>query len=146
MLEKEERASEELRTLDDYFEELNKILSLMGEIDGSGAVEDLDKIITQLCKAMLKKYKYILKISAKWRKRQGFVSRLKDSFKSMKESKEEKKEKMLDDVNRLSQALQEAKAQGQQSRLTGQVSGQKQLPGASAQNQNDDEDVSLIAF
>ena len=88
------RSYEELRTVEDYMNEFANITGLAGELDGANkeTVAHIDKVLAILSKGLEAKYKYIDKISRKWRKRQGLFSRIHDTLIERQESKRLKQE------------------------------------------------------
>ena len=78
--EKQWREHEELKTMADYMDELTNMIELSQGLDGSQSAEELDKIISLLLRAIKEKEKYVIKRSRKWRKKQGFLSRFKDTI------------------------------------------------------------------
>ena len=90
MKESEERALEELKSADDYFEAIGNILEFAGEMEGSErCIKQLDKINVLLCKSLLKKYKYLVGTSKKWTKKQSLFSRIKEHIADRREQKKE---------------------------------------------------------
>lgn len=78
--EKQWREHEELKTMADYMDELTNMIELSQGLDGSQSAEELDKIISLLLRAIKEKEKYVIKRSRKWRKKQGFLSKFKDTI------------------------------------------------------------------
>lgn len=106
MKESEERALEELKSADDYFEGIGNILEFAREMEGSErCIKYLDKIIVLLCKSLLKKYKYLVGISKKWTKKQSLFSRIKEHIADRREQKKEDTESLLEQVKELHEAL-----------------------------------------
>ena len=93
--EKQYRECEELRVIDDYIEEINKMTDISESLDGSESLDEVDKIIKLLLKALRQKEKYILKASKHWRKKQGFFSRMRDIRRENRELKTELAEEKL---------------------------------------------------
>lgn len=106
MKESEERALEELKSADDYFEAIGNILEFAGEMEGSErCIKYLDKINVLLCKSLLKKYKYLVGTSKKWTKKQSLFSRIKEHIADRREQKKEDTESLLEQVKELHEAL-----------------------------------------
>lgn len=77
--EKDWRTKEELVTVDDYLSQIQGLIEFAGAFQGD-AEQYLVDTINVLCKGIYYKYKYIDKISRKWRKKQGFFSKMNDYF------------------------------------------------------------------
>ncbi len=89
MTEREERKFEELVTVDDYMNEMQKL----GEVaqDSEDEVNYFDKSIALLSKGLYKKYKYIVKISSKYCRKQSWLSILKDMWAERQQRKQDKR-------------------------------------------------------
>ena len=87
--ERKVRSYEELRTVEDYLNEFSNITGLAGELDGATeeTLTHIEKVLTILSKGLEAKYKYIDKISRKWRKKQGLFSRIHDTMIEKQEAK-----------------------------------------------------------
>ena len=92
MRESEERELEVLKTTDDYFNEIARVLDLSSDLEGSKSTESLDDIVILLSKATHKKYKYVVNISSKWRRKQSLLSKIRESIKARKERNKEEEE------------------------------------------------------
>lgn len=92
--EKKLREAEELRTVEDYMYEYQKICSLASELSGAGdgIMIYLEDILITLSKALNKKYKYRVSRSKKWTRRQGLFSKIRDTMLEKQEAKRLKQE------------------------------------------------------
>ena len=138
MKESEQRDQELLKTVGDYFDAINEVVTLSSDLEGSKAVEPLDEIVFILSKALLKKHKYIVKASAKWNRRQGLWSRFKEWRETRKEDKEADKEETIEQVKELYKTFQEAKRDENTSHLPaikGEVVKQENLAYDEQQNE-----------
>lgn len=88
MRESEEREYERLKTIDDYFAEFEKLENASGTIPP----DRLDQICNILSKALCQKYKYVIKFSAPYRRKQGIFSRFQEWLDERREAKESRKE------------------------------------------------------
>ena len=74
MTEREERNLEKLKTVKDYFNALEEVFDLAGEVPD----KQLEELVALLMKNLRKKYKYIIRISKPYRRRQNIFSVFKD--------------------------------------------------------------------
>lgn len=74
MTEREERNLEKLKSVKDYFNALEEVFDLAGEVPD----KQLEKLVALLMKNLRKKYKYIIRISRSYRRRQNIFSVFKD--------------------------------------------------------------------
>lgn len=74
MTEREERELEKLKTVKDYFNALEEVFDLAGEVPD----KQLEKLVALLMKNLRKKYKYIIRISKSFRHRQNIFSKFRD--------------------------------------------------------------------
>lgn len=74
MTEREERELEKLKTVKDYFNALEDVFDLAGEVPD----KQLEKLVALLMKNLRKKYKYIIRISKPFRHRQNIFSKFRD--------------------------------------------------------------------
>lgn len=88
MRESEEREYERLKTVDDYFAEFEKLENASGTIPP----DRLDQICNILSKALCQKYKYVIKFSAPYRRKQGMFSRFSDWLEERREFREYRRE------------------------------------------------------
>lgn len=92
--EKKLREAEELRTVEDYMYEYQKICGLASELSGAGndTILHIENILNTLSKALDKKYKYMVSRSKKWTRRQGLFSKIRDTMIERQEAKRLKQE------------------------------------------------------
>ena len=97
MTEREMRDKERLITVDDYFDEFSKL----EEVAGTVSDKDLDRILRLLSKALYKKYKYVINYSAPFRKKQGWLSVLKDKREEKRRNKEVEEKESEDSMEHM---------------------------------------------
>ena len=88
MTEKELRDMEKLRTTDDYKEEIRSLSEVVCNV--KKADKKIDETLLLLTNALNEKYKYIIKQSKPYRKKQGFFSMLRDWLATRREQKQNK--------------------------------------------------------
>ena len=96
--ERQYRESEQLVSVEDYLNEINLLIEMSEDMEGSKSTNYIDKTIILLCKALNRKEKYKLRFSRRWRKSQGFFSRWKDVRAERREIKREEAEEKEVDV------------------------------------------------
>ena len=103
MTEREERELEKLKTVKDYYDELESVFDLAGEVPE----KQLEKLTALLMRNLRKKYKYIIKISKSFRKRQSLFSRLRDKrLEKLRDSELEEEE-----IEEIEQPIQQPEVQ-----------------------------------
>ena len=123
MTEREERDLEKLKTTEDYINEIKFVSDVV--CGTKKADKEIDETLTLLAVALKAKYKYIIKISSPYRKKQGFFSRLRDKSLERQERKmQEKREKAEDALAKFKEeysAQQQGKEQQQLPQPTTEV-------------------------
>lgn len=102
--EKRQRSLEELVTTEDYLSEIALIMDLGSQLQGSTEVivSILEDTIKLLVKGIKEKEKYKMKVSKRWRRRQGLFSKIRDTLIERQETKrlkqKLKKEKLIKEL------------------------------------------------
>lgn len=92
--EKRQRSLEELVTTEDYLSEIALIMDLGSQLQGATEVivSILEDTINLLAKGVKEKEKYKMKVSKRWRRRQGLFSKIRDTLIERQETKRLKQE------------------------------------------------------
>lgn len=115
--EKKLREYEELKTINDYMDILQEFLEVATSITGTNetVIKTFEDSIQLLSDALKEKLKYMLALSKKWRKKQGFFSKLRDTLLEKQEirllKQQMKKEALLEDLKSLKKEVKEAKSE-----------------------------------
>lgn len=115
--EKKLREYEELKTINDYMDILQEFLEVATSITGTNetVIKTFEDSIQLLSDALKEKLKYMLALSKKWRKKQGFFSKLRDTLIEKQEirllKQQMKKEALLEDLKSLKKEVKEAKSE-----------------------------------
>lgn len=115
--EKKVREYEEFCSTEDYKEEILSVAEMCSNFSGAGeeVVNSFSNILKLLSQALEKKYKYRVKMSKKWLKKQGFFSKLRDTLIEKQEirllKQQMKKEALLEDLKSLKKEVKEAKSE-----------------------------------
>ncbi len=115
--EKKLREYEELKTINDYMGILQEFLEVATSITGTNetVIKTFEDSIQLLSDALKEKLKYMLALSKKWRKKQGFFSKLRDTLLEKQEirllKQQMKKEALLEDLKSLKKEVKEAKSE-----------------------------------
>lgn len=115
--EKKLREYEELKTINDYMGILQEFLEVATSITGTNetVIKTFEDSIQLLSDALKEKLKYMLALSKKWRKKQGFFSKLRDTLIEKQEirllKQQMKKEALLEDLKSLKKEVKEAKSE-----------------------------------
>lgn len=102
--EKRQRSLEELVTTEDYLSEIALIMDLGSQLQGATEVivSILEDTIKLLVKGIKEKEKYKMKVSKRWRRKQGLFSKIRDTLIERQETKrlkqELKKEKLIKEL------------------------------------------------
>ncbi len=152
--ERQSRMDEELRSLEDYYNEILSVYELCSNTTDKGAIgKDLDKIVELLVKGLMQKYKYLVRKSNKWRKKQGLFSRIRDVLSEKKEAKRLKKqlerEQVLEQISRMRERAKQAPVSGNKDSVTSSSTALVVAEGeaqSEAGEDKDSEQLSLLAF
>lgn len=115
--EKKLREYEELKTINDYMDILQEFLEVATSISGTNetVIKTFEDSIQLLSDALKEKLKYMLALSKKWRKKQGFFSKLRDTLLEKQEirllKQQMKKEALLAELKSLKKEVKEAKSE-----------------------------------
>lgn len=115
--EKKLREYEELKTINDYMGILQEFLEVATSITGTNetVIKTFEDSIQLLSDALKEKLKYMLALSKKWRKKQGFFSKLRDTLLEKQEirllKQQMKKEALLEELKSLKKEVKEAKSE-----------------------------------
>lgn len=115
--EKKLREYEELKTINDYMGILQEFLEVATSITGTNetVIKTFEDSIQLLSDALKEKLKYMLALSKKWRKKQGFFSKLRDTLIEKQEirllKQQMKKEALLEELKSLKKEVKEAKSE-----------------------------------